>query len=33
MNNPLVYKTAEEAISIIQSGNRVYVHGSAQTPV
>ncbi len=33
MKIPIVYKTAEEAISIIQSGNRVYVHGSAQTPV
>jgi len=27
-----VYKTADEAVSIIESGNRVYVHGSAQTP-
>ena len=26
------YKTADEAISVIGSGNRVYVHGSAQTP-
>ena len=33
MKIPIVYKTAEEAISIIQPGNRVYVHGSAQTPV
>lgn len=33
MKIPVIYKTAEEAISIIQSGNRVYVHGSAQTPV
>lgn len=33
MKIPIIYKTAEEAISIIQSGNRVYVHGSAQTPV
>ena len=32
MKIPIVYKTAEEAISIIQPGNRVYVHGSAQTP-
>lgn len=31
MNN-VSYKTAAEAISIIESGNRVYVHGSAQTP-
>ncbi len=33
MKIPVIDKTAEEAISIIQSGNRVYVHGSAQTPV
>ena len=33
MKVPIVYKTAEEAISIIQPGNRIYVHGSAQTPV
>ncbi|MCO5285648.1 MAG: 4-hydroxybutyrate CoA-transferase [Chitinophagaceae bacterium] len=26
------YTTAEKAIEIIQSGNRVFVHGSAQTP-
>ena len=32
MKIPIVYKTAEEALSVIQSGNRVYVHGSAQTP-
>jgi acyl-CoA hydrolase len=32
MKTPLVYKTTEEAVSIIQSGNRVYIHGSAQTP-
>lgn len=32
MRIPLVYKTTENAISIIESGNRVYVHGSAQTP-
>ena len=33
MKIPLVYKSAEEAISVIQPGNRVYIHGSAQTPV
>ncbi|MCC7400369.1 MAG: acetyl-CoA hydrolase/transferase family protein [Chitinophagaceae bacterium] len=33
MKTPVVYKTAEEAVAIIQSGNRVYIHGSAQTPV
>lgn len=32
MNFPLQYKSASEALSIIQPGNRVYVHGSAQTP-
>lgn len=32
MKNPFPYKTSEEAVSIIESGNRVYVHGSAQTP-
>lgn len=32
MKVPVIYKTAEEALSIIQSGNRIYVHGSAQTP-
>jgi len=32
MRSPLVYKTTESAISIIESGNRVYIHGSAQTP-
>lgn len=32
MKVPIVYKTAEEALAVIQSGNRVYVHGSAQTP-
>jgi len=32
MNTPVKYKTAEEALSIIESGNRIFVHGSAQTP-
>ena len=32
MKIPIVYKTPEEALSIIQSGNRVFVQGSAQTP-
>jgi len=27
------YKTAEEALRVIKSGNRVFLHGSAQTPV
>lgn len=29
----VVYKTAAEALSVIQSGNRVFVQGSAQTPL
>jgi acyl-CoA hydrolase len=32
MNTPVKFKTAEEALSVIESGNRVFVHGSAQTP-
>ena len=32
MKTTIAYKSAEEALSLIQSGNRVYVHGSAQTP-
>lgn len=32
MKIPIIYKTAEEALSVIQPGNRVYLHGSAQTP-
>ena len=32
MKVPIIYKTPEEALSIIQSGNRVFVQGSAQTP-
>lgn len=32
MKIPISYKSAEEALSIIQSGNRVFVQGSAQTP-
>ena len=33
MNHSLDYKTPEEAIAVIQSGTRVFVHGSAQTPL
>ncbi len=33
MKLPVVYKTAEEALSVIKSGNRVFVQGSAQTPL
>jgi acyl-CoA hydrolase len=32
MKIPVVYKTPHEALDIIQSGNRVFVQGSAQTP-
>jgi acyl-CoA hydrolase len=32
MKVPIQYKSAPEALSIIQSGNRVFVQGSAQTP-
>jgi acyl-CoA hydrolase len=32
MKIPIVYKSAEEALSVVKSGNRIYVHGSAQTP-
>ncbi|RYE20509.1 MAG: 4-hydroxybutyrate CoA-transferase, partial [Sphingobacteriaceae bacterium] len=27
------YITAEEAVKIVQSGNRVFIHGSAATPL
>lgn len=33
MKIPVVYKSAEEALAVVQPGHRVYVHGSAQTPV
>lgn len=33
MRLPVVYTTAEEALSVIKSGNRVFVQGSAQTPL
>lgn len=32
MKIPVVYKSADEALSVIQPGSRIYVHGSAQTP-
>ncbi len=32
MNTPIHYKSADEALAVIKPGNRVYVHGSAQTP-
>lgn len=33
MNTNLHYKTAEEALQIIQSGNRVFIQGNAATPL
>ena len=33
MKLPVNYKKAEEALSVIKSGNRVFVQGSAQTPL
>lgn len=33
MKLPVNYKTAAEALSVIQSGQRVFVQGSAQTPL
>ncbi len=32
MKIPIVYKTAEQALSVVKPGDRIYVHGSAQTP-
>ena len=32
MKLPVSYQFAEKALSVIKSGDRVYVHGSAQTP-
>jgi acyl-CoA hydrolase len=32
MKIPVNYKSAEEALSVVKSGDRIYVHGSAQTP-
>ena len=33
MYQELTYQSAEEALSVIQSGDRVFVQGSAQTPL
>jgi acyl-CoA hydrolase len=33
MSRSVNYQSPEEAVSLIQSGQRVYVHGSAQTPL
>lgn len=33
MKSPVIYKSAEEALSVIRSGNRVFIQGSAQTPL
>lgn len=32
MKIPVHYKTAKEALAVVRSGQRLYVHGSAQTP-
>ncbi len=32
MNDPIKYVSAKEALSVIQSNQRVYIHGSAHTP-
>ncbi|MDX1937462.1 MAG: 4-hydroxybutyrate CoA-transferase, partial [Flavihumibacter sp.] len=33
MMHPFQYVTAKEALSVIQSGNRVFIHGGACTPL
>ena len=33
MRTPFEYKSAEEALSVVKSGDRVFVQGSAQTPL
>lgn len=33
MKMPFTYKSAEEALSVVESGHRVFVQGSAQTPL
>lgn len=33
MRLPIEYKSAAEALSVVQSGHRIFVHGSAQTPL
>ena len=32
MNTISKFKTAEEAVKIVKSGDRIYLHGSAATP-
>jgi acyl-CoA hydrolase len=32
MKIPIDYKTAEQALAVVKPGDRIYVHGSAQTP-
>ncbi len=32
MKIPIVYKTAQQALSVVKPGDRIYLHGSAQTP-
>ena len=33
MPAPYNYKTAEEALQLVQSNHRVFLHGSAATPI
>ncbi|HEU4574875.1 MAG TPA: acetyl-CoA hydrolase/transferase C-terminal domain-containing protein [Chitinophagaceae bacterium] len=33
MKKPINYQSAEEALSVVGSNQRIYIHGSAQTPV
>lgn len=33
MKLPVVYKSAEEALSVVKSGQRLFIQGSAQTPL
>ena len=33
MNSPVDFKSAKDALSVIQSGDRVFIQGSAQTPL
>ena len=32
MKIPITFKNAKDALSVVRSGMRVYIHGSAQTP-
>ena len=33
MTWPIEYKTATEALAVLKSGDRVFIQGSAQTPL